>query len=550
MLFTGQSNEESHGTLTSTYNYPAIPGGSGAAGINATAFCYETMSTPSGATPGSGTLTCSAPTSGTIYAGEVITSGGTTGQVVSSAYNRGNFPAVTGTGTNNGGTYVVTNPAVIGSISKPVAMTFAEPDIGGSGTLNPRCQIWTPLSKGGMWETYDPKVNSNPQAGTAQGATFGPEGAICQHWTQDNPGQTLYMIKAAIGGSHLCDEPAGQNDLSPEYGGTGAASSVYTLLHTETAAAEAALFTQFGITNYAVKMIQYGQGEQDSQDICGFPSLPFSSNITPNAYLVNLQDLINRFAIPAPISASFTGYITGQVLTVTSVTSGTVHQYQLLKGAGIDAGTYIGSQLTGVTGGAGTYALQVYQAVARKKITNNRGVACDRASINGQFFFAEPDAYSGAGITKSCVTGGVFAVGDVLSEPGLLPGTVITGLDSKGDTKDGEYEINVLQTVASNTVPEPMSASVYGWGTGSDSAKFVLFRTFLPKNSVSTGVQLAQQFVNDNLSTALTAVTINTNDAFKATPTEIHYHASWIAELGRRLYEGYLGTCDYHSPTC
>jgi hypothetical protein len=549
MIFTGQSNEESHGTSASTYGFTGIPGGVGSAGINGAASCYETTVTPSGATSGSGTLSCTATTSGAIYAGEVVTGSGVpTGQVISAEYGNGNFPGVTGAGS--AGTYVVTPAATVGSSGSPVSMTFAEPDIGGSGTLNTNCQIWTPGTTSGSWQAYNPKVNTDSQGGNSQSAAFGPEGAICQHWTADNPGKTLYMIKIAIGGSHLCDVTAGSNDLSPEYAGTGISSPVYSLLQTQTIAAEAALNTQFGITNYSVNMFQYGQGEQDSQDECSYPYAPFSATSTPNEYLVNLQDIIGRFAIPTTISASFNGYITNTTLTVTSMVSGTVHQYQLLTGTGIAAKTYVGTQISGTTGGVGTYNLQVYQATAQagESITSSSGAVCDNGSINGEFFNAVPDSHTTTTITKSCVSGGVFGVGNTLSGTNILSGTTITSLDGSGHTADGIYYVNVNQTVGSSASPIAMTASVTGWGTGSDSAKFTMFQTF--GAATASGVQIAQQYVNDNLVTALKAITVNTNDALKATPAEIHYHTAWIAELGRRLYEAFLGQCDYHSPTC
>ena len=161
---------------------------------------------------------------------------------------------------------------------------------------------------------------------------------------------------------------------------------------------------------------------------------------------------------------------------------------------------------------------------------------------------AYPLLFTPTKVLRSCVSGGAFNVGDTLSGPGVLPGTIITGLDSAGDTADGLYTVNVNQTVASADAPEAMTASVDGFGNGADTARFVLFRTF--NNAGLTGVQVAQNYVNDQPVTALPTVTVNTNDALKATQLNKHFHTAWIAELGRRLYLGYLGACDYHSPTC
>lgn len=552
-IFAGQSNEVSHGTDQSTYGFAGVPGGSGNAGINAVASCYETTATPAGASAGSGVLTCAAPTSGKIFAGQVITAPGVpTGQVVSAANNNGNFPGATGAGSNAGGTYVVIPAASVGSPSSRVTMTFAEPDIGGSGVLNPQCQIWVPGSKtgSGSWQTYAPKVNSDYNGG-GQTKSWGPEGPFCARWAADNPGQTLYMIKVGIGGSSLCELPSG-NNYSPEFAGSSGIGG-FGLLQSQVAAAETALGAQLGITSYAVKLIQWGQGEQDSQARnrpCGFPVPPFSTDTSPIPYLENLKDLVNCLAIPAPINASFMGSISGTVLTVASVSSGALHQYQLLTGAGVAPGTYVDEQISGDIGGAGAYQLKVYQAVSPETITGSGGTSCSDASISGNFFYAYPLSYSANAIVQSCVSGGAFAVGDTLVGAGVMAGTTITALDSAGHTADGLYLIAVRQTVASPGAPEPMTAAVGGFGTGADTAKFLMFKTFSHASANPTGVQIAQAYVNDHNVTQLSATTVNTDDALKATLTEIHYHAAWISELGRRLYRAYLGECDYHSPTC
>ena len=72
------------------------------------------------------------------------------------------------------------------------------------------------------------------------------------------------------------------------------------------------------------------------------------------------------------IGASFTGSISGNILTVTGVTSGAIAQGQTLSGAGITAGTKITQFLTGAGGNVnevGTYQLNTYQTVASSLIT-------------------------------------------------------------------------------------------------------------------------------------------------------------------------------------
>ncbi|MFT4056446.1 MAG: hypothetical protein QM681_18230, partial [Novosphingobium sp.] len=69
-------------------------------------------------------------------------------------------------------------------------------------------------------------------------------------------------------------------------------------------------------------------------------------------------------------AAVFTGSISGTTLTVSAVTSGTLAVDQLLSNpaGGIAPGTFIVEQLTGTTGGTGTYSVSVSQTVASASI--------------------------------------------------------------------------------------------------------------------------------------------------------------------------------------
>ena len=72
------------------------------------------------------------------------------------------------------------------------------------------------------------------------------------------------------------------------------------------------------------------------------------------------------------IGASFTGSITGNILTVTGINSGAIAQGQTLSGTGITAGTKITQFLTGAGGNineTGTYQVNISQTVASTTIT-------------------------------------------------------------------------------------------------------------------------------------------------------------------------------------
>lgn len=73
--------------------------------------------------------------------------------------------------------------------------------------------------------------------------------------------------------------------------------------------------------------------------------------------------------IAAGTAATGTGIIVGNVLTITGV-SNTIYPGALVTGSGVASGTTIVAQLTGTTGGAGTYAVNIpLQTVASTALT-------------------------------------------------------------------------------------------------------------------------------------------------------------------------------------
>ena len=134
-----------------------------------------------------------------------------------------------------------------------------------------------------------------------------------------------------------------------------------------------------------------------------------------------------------PMTASFTGSIGGNVLTVSALASGTLYPGSLLGTAGGVAGScMIISQLSGTTGGAGTYSLSVpEQAVpGGTAMTTTYGLLNVTAVASGTL---------GVGVT---LTGTTTA---------LTAATAITALGS-GTGGTGTYVVNNTQTVASETL--------------------------------------------------------------------------------------------------
>lgn len=128
----------------------------------------------------------------------------------------------------------------------------------------------------------------------------------------------------------------------------------------------------------------------------------------------------------AATTASVTGSIAGDVLTVTGVTSGALVSGAVLTGTNVAATTQIVGQLTGVTGGIGTYAVSIpEQTVASTAIAAAYGT-----------------------LTVTAVGSGALGVGDVLSGSGVTTGTTVTGLGT-GTGAAGTYFVSPSQVVAS-----------------------------------------------------------------------------------------------------
>lgn len=127
-------------------------------------------------------------------------------------------------------------------------------------------------------------------------------------------------------------------------------------------------------------------------------------------------------------TTSVTGSIAGNVLTVTAVDSGTLVPGAMLSGPSVTAGTEIVNQLSGTSGGIGTYAVSQYQSVASETVTAAYGE-----------------------LTVTAVASGSLSVGQTLSGAGVSAGTQITGLGT-GTGGTGTYYVSPSQSVASEAI--------------------------------------------------------------------------------------------------
>lgn len=128
-------------------------------------------------------------------------------------------------------------------------------------------------------------------------------------------------------------------------------------------------------------------------------------------------------------ASAFTGSIAGNILTVTAVGSGTIYPGTTVAGAGVAANTMIVDQLTGTSGGIGTYSLNIpEQTVAVEALTGAYGI-----------------------LTVGGTVAGSFGVGDTLSGTNVVAGTTITAPGS-GTGGAGTYIVNNNTVVTSTAI--------------------------------------------------------------------------------------------------
>ena len=140
-------------------------------------------------------------------------------------------------------------------------------------------------------------------------------------------------------------------------------------------------------------------------------------SITDNGVNVYIVDGVNRYTwrISTPSSAYFVGFVSGTTLTVTQVKNGTIAASQSLLGVGVTAETIITGQLTGTTGGVGTYSINLSQTET-SEVLNSVAVG---ATITGSI--------SGTTLTATAVTGTLY-IGQTVQGVGVASNTVIVAL--------------------------------------------------------------------------------------------------------------------------
>ena len=178
-----------------------------------------------------------------------------------------------------------------------------------------------------------------------------------------------------------------------------------------------------------------------------------------------------------------TGSISGQTLTITAVTSGTLSVGSIISGTNVQQNTFITALGSG-SGGVGTYTVNASQTVASTTVTavsplssaditpaydatsstvdvstvansttvtikeSNRFVGTGSITSGG---FSGTGSIAGTTLTITAVTATGLAVGSIISGTGVAANTYITAFGS-GSGDVGTYTVSVSQTVASTTI--------------------------------------------------------------------------------------------------
>ena len=131
-------------------------------------------------------------------------------------------------------------------------------------------------------------------------------------------------------------------------------------------------------------------------------------------------------------TSGWTASIAGDVMTVTAVSSGALVPGTAITGTSVSSGTQIASQLTGASGGTGTYLLNQSQQenIASETMTGAYGL-----------------------LTVTAIASGALVVGGLLGGTGVAAASTITGFGT-GIGGTGTYYVSPSQAMSSSTVTQ------------------------------------------------------------------------------------------------
>lgn len=137
------------------------------------------------------------------------------------------------------------------------------------------------------------------------------------------------------------------------------------------------------------------------------------------------------------------------VLTVSAVGAATLAAGQIVTGAGVPAGTYIVSQLTGSAGDTGTYQLSAgvlltSRAMVTYGVIETNWTVQSPALIDVAF---TADLATTGVLTVSAVGSGLLSKGQFLSSTGMPNGTIVVNQLTGSAGSTGTYTVNRIGTV-------------------------------------------------------------------------------------------------------
>ena len=271
-------------------------------------------------------LTITAVTSGTLNAGDAV---------YGSNVTAGTYITSLGTGTGGTGTYNINNSQTVASqtMYTKTRITAAGTGIGGLGTYT--LSKSHTLSTSQIFESHAYYFND---AAYLFSSCFDIE-------------------QIAIGTQDFYYQTGTTTTLSADLNTGDSTVSLTSAANWNNAAGSATWNRALIFWNY--------------RDVNGvdWPKETFSRNWYSNAY-ADGGISGNTITLSTPwVGCSFTGSISGTVLTISAVASGTLPRGTYIKGTGVTAGTRIESYGTG-TGTTGTYNLNISQTVSSRAMTS------------------------------------------------------------------------------------------------------------------------------------------------------------------------------------
>ena len=124
-----------------------------------------------------------------------------------------------------------------------------------------------------------------------------------------------------------------------------------------------AVSTLFGPRGGKYLNTPYGAFQDDTDQADGSTAVAYY-------FRYNTTDFSNGVSVFSR-TASFTGSIATTTLTVSAISAGSIYPSMQISGTGVTAGTRIVEQLTGTTGGTGTYTVSTSQTVTSTAMTGD-----------------------------------------------------------------------------------------------------------------------------------------------------------------------------------